>query len=200
MRIKEVAVYKFDELPPERQQKEIDKHRDVLVGDDWWYEDVLENWYTKLEKEGFDVPNGEIKFDDFDVAFKARVDVIRFLNTHDKDEKLYPRIKEHYKKDLFNISIEHNGRACFPGAMTVNTESYYDDDHIEDEDVQDLVASAMEGGALVIDKIAELGDWIEETAKTRAREISKELRENYEFYISDEAIKDHLISNDVEFE
>ena len=203
MRIKEVVLYKFDELPPERQKKEIDEHGYILVDTDWWYESVLANWYEKLKTQGFDVPKNGIVFELYSqgsgAAFKARVDVIRFLEAHDKTNR-FPRIKEHYKEGKFDISISQDGRYTHTGTMNVEISSNYEDEQENTDDIKDLVETAMEDGALALDKVAELGEWILEVAKDNAKQIEKDLYEEYDYLTTDEAIKEHLIDNEMEFE
>ncbi|MEM4250940.1 MAG: hypothetical protein QW828_03825 [Candidatus Bathyarchaeia archaeon] len=53
MRTVAVNVYTFDELKPEVQNKVIDAYRNINICNNDWWDGVYEHWYEELKKHGF---------------------------------------------------------------------------------------------------------------------------------------------------
>lgn len=133
-------------------------------------------WAARLEKDGFNVAKKNIHFGEYGASFSGKVDVIRFLNAFDPNGEKYPRVKETFKDDKFSVDIIDDPDNCFPMAMQVHLENSIDDKKSEDdEDIKDMAAGIIEGGDLV-DKVAEIGDWILTEARNKAKEIHMDMK------------------------
>jgi hypothetical protein len=137
--------------------------------------DIKKKWSKELELLGFNVSAKNILNDDDGCSFSGKVNVVGFLNHYDPDETKFPRVKEVFKQGLFSVEIVDDEANIFPAAMDVRLENTIPDKTDEDkEDVLDLAASVIEGGDLV-DKVAEVGDWVLNTARDQARLIHKDI-------------------------
>lgn len=197
-----VNMYKFDELSKEAQQKAIDKYRYINTEDEdfsW----LKEQWINDLEKEGFDTTYKQIHWEhgtrSEGCSFSARVDVVRFLNHHDTTNK-YPRVKEAFKRGDFQIDImDDDGRHCFSNAMDIHITNNLEENK-DEEDVVDMLETAIENGKSLEDSVAEVGDWILDIAKNKADKIFNELDSSIQELESDEAVADTIRLNEIEFD
>jgi hypothetical protein len=195
-----IKLYKIDELPKEQQEKICDQHRDINVRDDFF---CFDGFIEKAEAEGFQVAEKNIYSDPCGgqgsgTSFTCKVDVLKFIDSIDKDGTQYPLTREKYKEGAFNISItKSTDRYCHEYTMQLSMEDNIPEP--DKEDLKEVLGSALEDKELP-DKVAELGELIIDRARELARELHKDVEETYLDLMSDESIIETIKANDWEFE
>ena len=200
MRENTIKLYQIDELPPEQQKKICDKHRDINV-----YEDYrrLEPFIIKAEAEGFQVAEKNIYSDvsfsqGSGTSFTCKVDVLKFIDSIDKDGTKYPVTREKYKEGAFSISItKSSSNYCHEYTMQLSIEDNIPEP--DKDDLKEVLGSALEDKELS-DKVSELGELIIDRARELAKELHKDLEDEYMESISDESIIETIKLNEYEFE
>jgi len=170
-------VYKLDELTPELKEKVIENYQDIYTNYDW-YGFIFEEWTEKLEALGYETI--EINFSGFysqgdGASFTAKsIDLDKWLKVHKRTT--------HYKKllkDIHDYSL-----AGLTGEVYRLTHHY----------------KAYIGGYT---KYSELVDELTAEIEAERYELSKQLYKNlraeYEYLTSDEAIIETLKANEYVF-
>jgi len=222
--------FQFHELSPDIQEKVLNDYRQTYDESisDWWYEDVIENFESKLENLGLE--NIVCNFSGFysqgdGASFTASVrDVEKFFRdaiklkpgkwfTYSKPDP--NRIKTEAEKELDDIEETFVSLGIFepevdkitPDDFWINikrdSSRYYHENTISAElDVDEPV----EGRDLDVSQRKELGVWlgslensITEWARTKSRELYSELQNEYDSMTSDEAIQGWIDSMGYEF-
>jgi hypothetical protein len=204
MRIKEVKMYQFEELPKERQDKVLDQYRDINVQDDW-YDCVIEDFCDEVEKKGFLVVKKNVEFDlngqGSGASFSGKVDVLKFIDHIDPSNTTYPRLRTMYKTGDYDIDIirtsSHYSHAYTMDVSTCNNTN--DPEENTDDNVTKLVEDALEGGQY-IDKLSELSTIALEVAREEADKLYNTLQKAYHDAVSDEQVKETIILNEMEFQ
>lgn len=203
MRIKEIKILTFEELSPERQKKELDNHRDINVNYDDWCDYILEEFCDDMEAKGFLTTRKDIAYDMFSqgsgASFTAKVDGLKYIDLLDPNGTTYPRLRERYKQGGFDIQIVRtSSNYCHHYTMDVRTIDHWEEEK-DDDDVGKLIEDTAEGGEYV-DKLAELSGHILEDARRYAQDLHKKLENAYYANTTDEAVKETIICNEMEFE
>jgi len=222
--------FQFHELSPDIQEKVLNDYRQTYDESisDWWYEDVIENFESKLENLGLE--NIVCNFSGFysqgdGASFTASVrDVEKFFRdaiklkpgkwfTYSKPDP--NRIKTEAEKELDDIEETFVSLGIFepevdkitPDDFWINikrdSSRYYHENTISAElDVDEPV----EGRDLDVSQRKELGVWlgslensITEWARTKSRELYSELQNEYDSMTSDRAIQGWIDSMGYEF-
>ncbi len=177
--------YTFEELSKDRQELEIEKIRnDEYYLDYEWYEGIEEDFKTILELLGF------YDIETYFSGFYSQGDGASFEARWDREKYLTRKIKDYAPKDeeLYSIAKELQGFAVGEEGIVERTQhtNYYHSNT--------MTAEIGEG----YNKIAnnhftalcrDLADW-----------YYSRLDEQYEYLMSDEAIVEHMIANEYEFE
>lgn len=175
-----IKTYSFSELNEEAQKKALENNRNIEVeGYDWW-QFVYEDFNNKLEKMGFD--DVKMYFSGFSnqgdgASFQAKVDILKWLK-YNKHMTYYKAIV----KDIDNCRIEITKSGHYEHEMTMNVDTEY-----------------YGNNKKAYDSIDTLANEILEDARDYARQLYKELENEYDHLTSDECIKEMLEANDYEF-
>lgn len=189
MKTKTIQLYEFDELSEEAKAKVLENNRDINVDDSHWYSFVYDDWKERLEGMGFEDP--QISFLSFwsqgdGASFTSkRVDVLKFL-TAQKAKGRFKSILKAIKADKaeVNASVGRiDRRYSHEHAVKAYVEYYSTEDRFSaDENLAD-----------------ELRDFIADTVRTLSRKIYRELEEEYDGLVSDEAVIDTIKANEYTF-
>lgn len=207
MRKHTIALYKFNELSPEAQQRAIQRWRESM---DWNIESecITESFEERLRELGYPTDNIEwgLSYSQGDgVAFYGDVDV----------PKVAQRILEGDDLILFNSLVEENL------TVTVNIYknsfgyhySHYNTMEVEldgdgidtmidclyedlDSDSDEYAEKYDEIGSMLIT----LRDGISDEIKDVSRQLERDGYAQIEYYESDEAIRETIEANEYEFE
>lgn len=177
METRTYEVYKFSELTKDQQVKATENLRDINTDYDW-YRFELEDYCEDLDKQGFE--DAEITFSGFwsqgdGASFTAIVNLEKFLKVRKLSNK-YRKELNTYKSGELSIKI-------------IKSSHQYEHEYTMATDISDdndLLRS-------------ELDDLILEEAREQARSIYKNLRDSYEYLVSDEAITETIEANDYDF-
>lgn len=181
MQTKEYTVFSFDELNEEAKQKAIDSLRDINI-DYYWAEVTIWNAKDKLEALGY--KDIEVFYSGFysqgdGACFEAKVDISTWLKAHKMGNKF--RVLYNNAQDLCSIEIKHSGHYYHENSMVVDGTLY---DHSNEQLGRQF------------DSVVEM---IEKEIVELAKEIYKELENEYECRMTDEAVIDTINANEYEF-
>lgn len=182
-REKIVTLLTFEELTPEQQAKVIEKNRYINTEFDDWDQFVIEDVVQDLATKGYN--DAKILYSGFGsqgdgASFTATIDlskVLELLGLSDLSKVVSESVTD--QSGSWRAYVKQSGRYYHENTMSVEIE--YD------------------GESKVEDKIPSMEAAILEDAKANAKEIYKKLENEYEGQQSDEAVKDTLIANEVEF-
>jgi len=190
MRTIEKNIYTFEELSPEVQAVAIDHLRDINVGYDWWGY-TFDYYKEKLESLGF--INAKIDFSGFysqgdGACFDADIDLITILENKLQCAADYKDAKNLLRwlvlEDnglLADYKISSNGsRYSHERTRFVDTTSYASD-CVKDWETDEILIM------------------LEDLRLELCREIYSSLEIEYEYLISDEAVKGTIEANEYEF-
>lgn len=178
MRTTQIKVYLFEELKKDIQEKVLDDNREINTEFYDWYEYLFEDFKEELNKIGlssdgfsFDLYRNEISFNKPNINNQ---DV--FINSvlSHKDKILNQLEKDNNKEDEeeLSLNLDENG----------NIDLFSYDENIKEEEIE------------------EIENKLTESTRDLLKTFLKRLEKEYEYFISDESIKDTLISNEYEFE
>jgi len=189
-----ITTYTFDELGPNARQKALDNNRGWNVEYFPWYEFTIDD-LKENAPAGAHIDN--IRFTGFwsqgdGASWEGAFDVAEWL----KGNKLAGKYRALYNMaKLWEVKVSVNyvtSHYCHEGTAVTNK----DDDYIYDYTIDDATMYRRE---------RMLAQW-EEVYKMMAKErldicrnIYSTLQETFEYLTSDEAVKDALIANEVEF-
>lgn len=181
MEVRSYNVYKFEELPLEGQKKAIDRYRDINTDYEWW-EFVYETEKNHMEEMGIKII--EINFSGFwsqgdGASFTGIVsDYLLFL------EKIGIKTNKKIKKEIEECPLD--------------IEFERDTHHYYHENTCSVCINTYHNEKLekFFDKVEEK---IEKWRIEKCREIYRNLKSEYKYLTSGEAIKETLICNDYDF-
>lgn len=186
MKTKTIKLYTFDELSEEAKKKALEKLYDINVYDDYWYDDMLEEFKEDMKKMGYYVEN--VYFRGFwsqgdGACFTGSVDILEYV----KIKKLGNKYRKllHYVKDMGgSVDITTSGRYYHPETMRfedniIQMGSLYDDEILQQATI--------------------IVDLIEKEAREKVDELYERLEEQYDYLVSEEAIIDTIECNDYYF-
>jgi hypothetical protein len=182
MRIIEVKLYKFKELPKNIQERVIERNRDINVDFPNWCDFVLDEWKEKLESMGYSEINIEYS------GFGSQGDGANFtgkIHSSDMVKALAHKKYRHLKQLELYAEIESvNSHYCH--SRTKRLHVYCDD----------LDGRGHERCCRLLD---EFEADLEEQRRTVSESIYNALEQAYCGLVSDESVKDTLIVNEFEF-
>ncbi len=193
MRILETNVYTFEELSEEAKEHAIEANREVNVEYWIWYDYIYDTFKEKYS-DLFEITN--IYFSGFHqqgdgAMFEYGGITDKLIDEFISQLQLTPLRKKLVKEAIyFSGSGKHSGyyyheRTC---SHSFYVESQYDLEryHKNIEEFIDNIAMDFEV-------------FIEEKYIDLCQELYQSLKDEYEWYTSDKAIKEHLIENEYEF-
>lgn len=186
MRIKEIEVYKFNELPVDIQEEVIDRFRYYEVEDIDWWEYALDEFKDRVQKEyGVEIGddfNYSLDRDYYIVFNDVHIDKKIFLKALYQEgnlsKKAYNKLTNRINIDEFELAIGSTRYSNFISVHDYSDEKNgrYITDYLYDE--------------------IDLDNWFYDVISKPAL---KELEKTYDYLISDEAVADMMNVNDWEF-
>jgi len=186
MRIKEIEVYKFNELPGDIQEGVIDRFRYYEVEDIDWWEYALDEFKDRVQKEyGVEIGddfNYSLDRDYYIVFNDVHIDKKIFLKALYQEGNLskraYNKLTNRTNIDEFELAIGSSRYSNFISVHDYSDEKNgrYITDYLYDE--------------------IDLDNWFYDVISKPAL---KELEETYDYLISDEVVADMMNVNDWEF-
>ena len=192
-------VYQFEELSDDVQQIVLDKYREWMVDDPYWYTCITEDWKDRLAELGIDKP--EIYFSGFysqgdGAVFECKdIDLIKLMNGLGMQNE-YKYIYDLLIDDVMDVSsginristyYEHEGTA----KLSIDFEQL-NDDYESEEKYNKVEHKAIE---MLSQLEKDLDQWRREICK----ELYSDLMQEYEMLQSDDVLKEHFIENEYEF-
>jgi hypothetical protein len=183
MRTIETKVYKFSELPDEAQGKALDNLRDINVDHEWWDIDGLLD-LTEDEMNKVGIEPGEIedvlfsyKINEFDLERGQYLQLDNVIVNNDEAFRKFLKIPKELWDQCSYYFVNETRYANVCLELTADK----DDDSMLTKEEENILERAIE---IMADKIH--AAWVA-------------LRNDYEWLISDEAIKDTILANEYEF-
>ena len=192
-------VYKFEELSPESQANALDKHREWLVNDPYWYTCIEEDWNDKLSNLG--IENPKISFSGFwnqgdgAVFTSKNIDLIKLLDGLGMQTE-YKYIYDLLIDDVMNVSssinrisnyYDHEGTA----KLSIDFEQL-NDDYESEEKYNEVENKAIE-------MLSQLEKELESWRREMCKELYYDLMQEYEMLQSDDVLKETFVENEYEF-
>jgi len=180
----------FEELSEDRKLKEIERYRqnEYYLDHDWWVY-IDEDFNAILELIGFYRINTSFS------GFWSQGDGASFTARYSNEKRIAPKIKSYAPKDEelyriakeiqtlqqkcnyeFECSIYCTGNYSHSNSMRLELDNYMNDKIVDYEDE-------------FLELCRDLADW-----------YYKNLEKGWDYLNSDEAIADHLIANEIEFD
>ena len=172
-----VLIKSFDDLPKEEQDRILEKHRLINVESGDWWEFVVDDVNEEFEeKYGVSIDERRLSFDlyrrDISMPFEIR-DYEKFFNKYCNGD-------ENCVKELLKV-FDYNNIICEPysDSFIISFEEF--DDEIEEYEKKHGV---------------DLRSEFQEVITELENELFNQLRDEYDYLISDEAVRETLIAND----
>lgn len=180
----------------------IDEHRYINVEDRWWSESTTE--YHQEQLRSFGLSNIKIQFSGFGsqgdgASFRADVqDMPTFLTHITGREDSWPVWRTFANKGLLRVKIETSGHYCHEYTMNVSIDVDRIEFALDYEDDNDPMYHIHKTWDDTID--AELKDFdieLTDWCRSYARQIFRELEDEYDYLVSDEAVIETLVANEI---
>ena len=193
-------VYQFEELSDDTQQIVLDKYRDWMVDDPYWYTCITEDYKDKLTELGIEKP--EIYFSGFwnqgdGAVFECKdIDLIKLMNGLGLQDK-YKYVYDHVLDDVLAVSVgihrtstyhDHENTALFD----LSFEQLNDDEFESYEE-------GKETEGMIISMLSQLRIELEQWRIDTCKEIYQALEDEYTLLQSDDVLKETFIENEYEF-
>ena len=184
-------VYKFEELSPESQANALDKYREWMTDDPYWYTCETEYHKDLLTEQGIVKP--EIYFSGFwnqgdGAVFECKsIDLIKLINSLGiKDEHKF--IYDLLTDDKLDVS-----------AGIARTSNYYSHERTARLTIDLYWLGSDEHEDTVLEKLKDLENELEQWRIDYCKEIYNALQSEYETIQSDDVLKEHFVENEYEF-
>ena len=184
-------VYKFDELSPEVQTKWLDKHRDWNTEVFDWSDDTREDYQNTLNEIGFE--GAKVEFSGFScqgdgASFTAeRLDIPKLLKkldeTSNNSKKFNRFIPKLWNSGAFSLSIK---------VLSYN----YSHEGTKRVELDDCIPERLKRLGLLV---SDFRDEVEALRLDLCRDFYTGLQNEYDYLTSDDAIKESVDCNDLEF-
>lgn len=198
---KTYTTWKFEEVSDKIKDKIYEKYRYFNVEDSWWYEYDGKTGFTSKEVERMgvdlkDVPDELIKYKNiyFDID---RGWYIQFTNASFVDDEIARKFlcvpKEIWDRTSWSFENRDYGGSCHGTTKLVYDfdEYKYDEEYdgLSDEELKKLEEEAER----ILDNAVEI-------FSDKMEEALRNLRSDYEYQTSDEAIAETMIANEYDFD
>lgn len=190
-----ITTYQFSELSDEAQKKALDTCRDWNVDDSYWYETIIEDAKETAALMGLEVDN--IYFS----GFWSQGDGASFTGNYSYRKGSVKAVKEHAPQDteLHRIAADlaaHQSRYFYGLSASISANDRYHTLHVEiDSEHVTLPWAAFDDTSAC----ETAHDGISEPLKDFAHWIYRDLERSYEYLISDDAVREAIESNEIEF-
>lgn len=207
--VEDPSLKRWERQPEHVKEKILEKYRDwnVALGYDW-FDSVYECFIEKMKERGIDVENNEIFFSGFwsqgdGASFVGHLSSWElFIRTHEL-EKHYPKFCEAWKlystgtstlEIAATFSTGCRGSYAHSGTMF----SSWDYDLINDTDEDNVLTHAAVEQIIdeALGEIGTLENHLLEIFRGHADDLYNDLKSEYEYLTSDEAVLEALHAND----
>lgn len=178
---RQYEVFKFDELSDDAKKKALESQQHCNVDDSWWYEGVYDMWEEKLEKMGFS--DVKINFSGFwsqgdGASFTAEIDLEKWIKVKKYGRK-FASLLNYCRKNGYSQAI-------------VKRISYH---YSHENTVLAYLEWEQDMGKKVEFQMEECQTLLTECVRNLSKQIYKDLEKEYEYFTSDECVKDTIKSN-----
>lgn len=185
----ETTVYLFHELDEKAKERALAWGREGVLWPDW-HDDILDNWKNEvLPNFGFE--NCKIHYSGFwskgdGASFEGDVNFLKYCDAY--GIKLRPLVRKLFEAGCIGVyAYLKRNTSHYYHENTVSL--YYDIDGLQYKKAPRLEAY-----------LYQICDGIEEEARTKMREIYKELKKMYEYCLEDESVIEFLEVNEYTFD
>ena len=193
MRTKEIKIGTYKEWKAVNEtvtQRILEKHSDINVDFEGWYEDIIENFCENVEKIGFNVTIDDVQFSGFwsqgdGASFTGSIDILKYLKETKQLTAYRPLVKAINEGNVENIVGITRGSCLYSHENTCSVDTI---------EVYGYISPKVED--LRIDLEYEL----EEKRKDLSIELYRDLKKTYNYLCSEEIIVETLVANEYEFD
>lgn len=213
------VVYSYAELNDKAKENARDWYIANCMDHDWW-DGVYEDWEETLAKLG--LSDFKAHFSGFwsqgdGAQFLGHLDIGTFWRAHQQPEAIMEgyndwieRLNEHAAPEFeqlilkveevgsLSVRISSNGRYSHEYCTSFDfcIEELYPDPEIDDPD---KAATDRKPVECLNDQIPALEEWVTETCRAYMKEFYRQLKQEYEYLTSEEAIAEAMEANEYTF-
>jgi len=200
---KTYQTYRFEELDDKAKEKVFESYRtDEFYPGDWWHEAAVEDFVEDRTKEGWDLETKDVHFSGFwsqgdGASFDGKVTCETWIKFH-KLEAKFPTI----------MKVLHNTHPLTAKIYTNHFGTYYchsntryleiEEDGQLDEHIYGWDDEAKEQAIMEKwnEEVMRLEEILEDNREELSQQLYSKLEKQYDYYMTDEAIKEDIMSND----
>jgi len=200
---KTYQTYRFEELDDKAKEKVFESYRtDEFYPGDWWHEAAVEDFVEDRTKEGWDLETKDVHFSGFwsqgdGASFDGEVTCETWIKFH-KLEAKFPTI----------MKVLHNTHPLTAKIYTNHFGTYYchsntryleiEEDGQLDEHIYGWDDEAKEQAIMEKwnEEVMRLEEILEDNREELSQQLYSKLEKQYDYYMTDEAIKEDIMSND----
>lgn len=186
------------ELFTDSELKLIERYRDINVDTSWWYQNIYEDHRTNLLEKGIDVD--DFSFSGFwcqgdGASFTATIDPVVFMRATELDFK-YSGMFYLAENDLVHAVIRRgNSNYCHENTVQLELDYINEYNPYDEEDLRHSITEIMLEQAEEEYKECQLE--MDTICKQYMRLLYADLRNEYEYLTSDEAVWDTICANEL---
>jgi len=200
---KTYQTYRFEELDDKAKEQVLESYRtDEWYPGDWWHEAAVEDFVEDRTKEGWDLETKDVHFSGFwsqgdGASFDGEVTCETWIKFH-KLEAKFPTI----------MKVLHNTHPLTAKIYTNHFGTYYchsntryleiEEDGQLDEHIYGWDDEAKEQAIMEKwnEEVMRLEEILEDNREELSQQLYSKLEKQYDYYMTDEAIKEDIMSND----
>jgi len=200
---KTYQTYRFEELDDKAKEKVFESYRtDEFYPGDWWHEAAVEDFVEDRTKEGWDLETKDVHFSGFwsqgdGASFDGEVTCETWIKFH-KLEAKFPTI----------MKVLHNTHPLTAKIYTNHFGTYYchsntryleiEEDGQLDEHIYGWDDEAKEQAIMEKwnEEVMRLEEILEDNREELSQQLYSKLEKQYDYYMTDEAIEEDIMSND----
>jgi len=200
---KTYQTYRFEELDDKAKEKVFESYRtDEFYPGDWWHEAAVEDFVEDRTKEGWDLETKDVHFSGFwsqgdGASFDGKVTCETWIKFH-KLEAKFPTI----------MKVLHNTHPLTAKIYTNHFGTYYchsntryleiEEDGQLDEHIYGWDDEAKEQAIMEKwnEEVMRLEEILEDNREELSQQLYSKLEKQYDYYMTDEAIEEDIMSND----
>ena len=200
---KTYQTYRFEELDDKAKEQVLESYRtDEWYPGDWWHEAAVEDFVEDRTKEGWDLETKDVHFSGFwsqgdGASFDGEVTCETWIKFH-KLEAKFPTI----------MKVLHNTHPLTAKIYTNHFGTYYchsntryleiEEDGQLDEHIYGWDDEAKEQAIMEKwnEEVMRLEGILEDNREELSQQLYSKLEKQYDYYMTDEAIKEDIMSND----
>lgn len=199
MRTVTTNVYQFEELPPDAQKNALDKYREWLTDDPYWYTCETEYHKDLLTEQGIIQP--EIYFSGFwnqgdGAVFDCKeVDLIKLMDSLGLQDK-YRFVYDGVSDGTLDVSSGiHRTYTYYSHENTARFDLDFEQLNMEFDSEDEYTETQN----MIIFMLSRLRNELEQWRLDTCRDIYHDLEQEFTLLQSDDVLKEHFIENEYEF-